>query len=156
MLKKLSDDLLVFLDVLLMVDLLFFELLGEFIDPLFLLVQDFVFLFFLTRRSTASSKLLVDFLDVGIVGINHTLGLKVLFVKGFELDIVLLDAVLESITSLREWKVHLVGLKLEILLLLDKSGSLLLQVLGSLLQGITTKSVLSLDESSRDLFEFLS
>ena len=100
MLQKLSDDFLVLIYVLLMINLLFFKLLSEFIDFLLLLIKDFVLLFFLSLVCATTSEISVDFLDVLIVGIDHTFGINVLFVERFKFDVVLFNAVLQSITRL--------------------------------------------------------
>lgn len=100
MLQKLGDDFLILIDILLMINLFFFKLLSEFIDFLLLLVKDFVLLFLLSLICATSSKISVDFLDVSIVGINHTFGINELLVKRFKFDVVLFNAVLESIARL--------------------------------------------------------
>jgi len=68
----------------------------------------------------------------------------------------MLNTVLESFSSFWKWQVHLIGLKLKILLLLEKIGSLFLQVLGSLLESILSQSGFGLGESTIDVFQFVS
>ena len=155
-LQKLSDDFLILIYVLLMINLLFFKLLGEFIDFLLLLIKDFVLLFFLSLVCATTSEISVDFLDVLIVGIDHTFSINVLFVERFKFDVVLFNAVLQSIARLWEWKVHLIGLELEVLLLFEQTCSLFLEMLSSLLEGVCAQPVFSLNESSGDLLKLLS
>lgn len=99
-LQELGDDLLVLVDVLLVVYLFFFKLFSEFIDLFFFLVKDFVLLFLLTLRLTASSKISVDLLDVSIVSISHAFNIDELLIKSLQLNVVLLNAVLKPIARL--------------------------------------------------------
>jgi hypothetical protein len=85
-----------------------------------------------------SSKILVNFLDVSIVGISHALGINILLVKCFQFDVVLFNAVLKPIARLREWQVHLISLELEVLFLFEQTGSLFLEMLCSLFESVTT------------------
>ena len=68
----------------------------------------------------------------------------------------MLDPVLQSISCLTEWKVHLISLKLEVLLLLGELSSLFLQVLGTLLEGVLSQSGFSLDKSSGHILQLVS
>lgn len=77
------------------------KLLGELIDLLLLLVEDLVLLLFtLATGSALLSEIVVDFLDILLVLINHLSHFKQVFVHLLQLGVVLLNPVLEALPCL--------------------------------------------------------
>lgn len=77
------------------------KLLGELIDLLLLLVEDLVLLLFpLATGSALLSEIVVDFLDVLLVLVNHLFHFKQVFVHLLQLGVVLLNPVLEALPCL--------------------------------------------------------
>lgn len=77
------------------------ELLGELIDLLLLLVEDLVLLLFtLATGSALLSEIVVDFLDVLLVLVNHLPHFKQVLVHLLQLGVVLLNPVLEALPCL--------------------------------------------------------
>ena len=138
-LKEGGNQCLVLLDFFFVLSLLHLKLLSELVDFLFLLIEDFILLLFTALRIFLS-EILIDFFDVLLVGFDHLLHFDNFFVHLLDFGIVLLDTVLKSLSSLWQWQVHFIGLKLEILLLLSEHSPLLLQVLSSLLKSILSQS----------------
>jgi len=154
MLKQLSNDMLILLDFLFILHFLGFKLLCEFVDLLLFLVENLILLLF-TGLSVLLSEILVNFLDVLVVLVDHLLHIEDLFVHLLDLSIVLLDTVLESFSCLVE-QIHFIGLKLKIFLFLHEGGSLLLEMLGSLLKCIRSEFALRLGKSQVDLLQLVS
>jgi len=133
-LKQACNKRLTVLDFLLALCLLVVELERELVDFLFLLVEDLVLLLFaMTTGLTIFFKVIVDFLDVLLVLVNHFSHLKQVFIHLLQLSVVLLDPVLEALSSFRQRQVHLVCLKFKVLLSLHELSSLILEMLSSLL-----------------------
>jgi hypothetical protein len=88
--------------------------------------------------------------------VDHLFDLEDFFVHLFDFSIVLLDTIQKSLSCFGQWEVHLVGLKLEVLLLFDEGGSLFLEMLSSLFQGVRSELTLGLGKSHVDFFEFVS
>lgn len=147
--------LLILSDFLLVLNFFSFELLSEGIDLFLLLVENFVFLL-LAGLSVLLLKILVNLLNVLLVVVDHLLHIKDLLVHLLNLGVVVLDTILEPFSCFWKRQVHLVGLELKILLLLEEIGSLLLQVLGSLLEGILSQSGFGLCKSAVDILKFVS
>ena len=157
MLKQACNQCLAFLDLLLVLTLLLLELLGELVDFLFFLVQDLILLLFTLPAGTALFfEIIVNLLNVLLVLVHHLLHLKEVLVHLFELSVVLLDPILETLPCLREWQVHLIRLQLQILFLLHQGGPLIFQMLCSLLQGVLAKACFRLHETGVDLLQFIS
>ena len=139
MLEESGDQSLMLLDLLFVLSFLNLELLSESIDFLFLLIQDLILLL-LSTLCVFFSKVLLNLLNILLIGIDHLLHFDNFFIHLLDFGIVLLDTVLESLSSLWQREVHLIGLEFQILLLLSEHGSLLLQMLCSLLESILSKS----------------
>ncbi len=139
-------------DLAFVLSLFFFETLHEVIDFALFLVKNLVLLSFtVLSTSTLSARLLLleillNLLDVTLVGLDHLADIGDIFLELFDLGIVLLDPVEEAFTGLGEGEVHLVCLQLEVVLPLDECGLLLLQVLRSLLQGVLLQTRLCLNQ----------
>ena len=139
-LKQKSDCCLMIVDLTLVLGLFLFETLHEIVDLTLLLVEDLVLLSLTVLSSSTLTparllllKILLDLLDVALVGLDHLADIGDILLELFDLSVVLLDSVEEAFTGLGEGQVHLVGLQFEVVLPLDECGLLLLQVLCSLL-----------------------
>jgi hypothetical protein len=146
---------LILFDLLIVLNLFSFKLLSEFIDFLLFLVENLILLL-LARLSVLFFEVLINFLNVLVVLVDHLFNLEDFFVHLFDLSIILLDTILKSLSGFWKWEVHLIGLKLEILLLFHKGGPLLLEMLSSLLQGIRSELTLRLGKSHVDLLKLVS
>ena len=152
-LKQKSNSGLMIVDLAFVLSLFFFETLHEVVDLTLFLVKNLVFLSFTVLSScTLTARLLLleillNLLDVALVGFNHLADISNILLELFDLGIVLLDPVEQAFTCLRERQVHLVSLQLEVVLPFDEASLLLLEVLRSLLQGVLLQTRLSLDQS---------
>ena len=156
-LEELGNERLTVLDLLFVLGLLVVEFERELVDFLLLLVEDLVFLFLALVASLAVLlQVVVDLLDVLRVLFNHFPHLKQVLVHLFQLSVVLLDPVLEALSRLWQRQVHLIGLQFQILLSLHQLGSLILEMLCSLLQGILSQPRLGLDQPGVDFFQLIS
>lgn len=140
--------------------LLLLETLHEFIYLALLLIQDFILLRLIslgsgsaTATSFLLSKVLLDLLDVSLIGLNHLPNVGNVLLQLLDLRVVLLDSVQQSLTCLWEWEVHLIGLQLQVVLPLVEVRSLLFQVLRALLEGVLLQAGLRRDEASVDLLK---
>ena len=77
-------------------------------------------------------KICINFFNVVLIRAYDSLHFKSFFLQHFDLSIVLLDSILESLSSLRQWKVQVIGLELKICLLFDEYGFLFFQMLSTL------------------------
>ena len=156
-LEELGNERLTVLDLLFVLGLLVVEFERELVDFLLLLVEDLVFLFLALVASLAVLlQVVVDLLDVLRVLFDHFPHLKQVLVHLFQLSVILLDPVLEALSSLWQRQVHLIGLQFQILLSLHQLGSLILEMLCSLLQGILSQPRLGLDQPGVDFFQLIS
>ena len=96
---------------------------------------------------------MLDFFDVSLISLNHLSDISDILLLLFDLGVVLLYTVEEALTCLRERQIHLVGLELQVILPLQKRGSLFLEMLGSLLEGVLLEAGLSLNKAGVDLLQ---
>jgi len=104
------DDFCLLSDFSFILLLLLFKLSHEVVDLLFLLIEDLVLLHVISIFFVAHVTLY--FFDVPLIGINNFARLCQVLRDLLNLSILLLDAVHEALSSFRERKIHLVGLKL--------------------------------------------
>ena len=139
--------------------LVFLEFLHEFADFPLLLIQDLILLSFTILASSRGGtrllllQVLLDFFDVSLISLNHLSDISDILLLLLDLGIVLLDAVEQALTCLWERQIHLVGLELQVILPLQKRGSLFLEMLGSLLEGVLLEAGLSLNQAGVDLLQ---
>jgi hypothetical protein len=149
----------VVVDLPLVLGLFFFETLHEVIDLALFLVKNLVLLSFTVLSTcTLSARLLLleillNLLDVALVGLDHLADICDILLELFDLSIVLLDPVEEAFARLGEGQVHLVGLQLQVVLPLDERGFFLLQVLCPLLQRVLLQTRLRLDQTRVHLLQ---
>ena len=133
-----------------------FKFLGEIVDFLFFLVQDFVFLRILVLfASSLATELGIDVLDAALVRLHDLARIGQFLFLHLDLRVVVLDAVHQSLAGLWEGQVHLVGLKFKVLLALAQVGFLITQLLSPLLQVVGTEPGFGLREAGVDLLELL-
>ncbi len=160
MLQKSGDSLLGVLHLGLQSLLFSLILLSKLIDLLLLGVKHFELLF-ATHASVASilglvGQLIVNFFDVTVVVVNHFAQIVRLLVLLFDLGIVLLDAVHETLSSFREWQVQFIGLEFKIFLALLQRCFLFAQMLGTLLKRVLLQTIFSGLETCSNFFELLA
>ena len=65
----------------------------------------------------------------------------------------MLDPVLQALAGLVQWQVQVVGLQLQIVLFLGQLDTLLLEVLGSLLESVSSEPGLCVSQTRVDLLQ---
>lgn len=154
MLHELGNMELILLDHFLKPLLFDFELGLELVDLFLLLVENLVLLLF--TRVTLTLHVAIDFPKVVLVRFNHFFHFGGVLFELLQFDVVLFDAVLETLTSLGGWEVELVGLKLQVVLLLEQDDPLLLQMLCPLFESVLLEPRLSLSKSLIGIFKLVS
>lgn len=117
MLQQLSDEVLAVSDFFLVLSFFNFKFLSEFVDFLFFLIEDFVFLF--VTLVLVFFKVSFDFFNVLFVGVHCLLHIHLLLFKLLQFNIILFNAVLKSFSGLVQRKIEIVGLELQVIFLLD-------------------------------------
>lgn len=135
------DHLLVLGDLLLVFLLLLVELLLELVYFLFLGGQDFK-LASIAVIVGFPSDFVRNFTDLALVGLDNLLNFRDVLLLLLDFGIVLLDTIHKTLTCLREWEIHFVGLKFQIFFALYKLSFLIAQVLGTLLQRVSSQTLL--------------
>jgi hypothetical protein len=93
-------------------------------------------LLLITRLPTLVVKVIINLLDAPVVLVDCLSHFGDLLVLLLDLSVLLLDAIHETLSSLRERKISFVGLELKVLFFLHKDGLFLTEMLGSLFQGV--------------------
>jgi hypothetical protein len=101
--------------------LFFLETLHELVYLTLFLIQNLVLLGFITFSTSPSAcflflKVLLNFLNVALIGLNHFADISHILLQLLYLCIVLLDSIQKTLTSLRERKIHLICLEFKIIL----------------------------------------
>jgi len=101
--------------------LFFLETLHELVYLTLFLIQNFILLGFITFSPSTSTcflflKVLLDFLNVALIGLNHFADITNILLQLLNLSIVLLDSIEKTLTSLREGEIHLICLEFKIIL----------------------------------------
>ena len=91
--------------------------------------------------------------DVSLIGFYNSSDVLNIFFCLFDFSIVLLDSIDQTLSGFREWKIHLISLKLKIFFTLEQSSPLLLQMLGSLLEVVLLESSFRRDQPLRSLLQ---
>ena len=110
MLEQSSDHPLVVLDLLFILLFLGIELLLELGNFFFFGSQNLEFTSVLVVVCL-SSKLIRDFTHLSLVSLDHLSHFSDFLLLLLNLSVILLDTVHQTLTSLREWQVHLIGLE---------------------------------------------
>jgi len=79
---------------------------------------------------------------LALVGLDNLLDFGDVLLLLLDFGVVLLYAVHKTLTCLREWEIHFVGLKFQVFFALHKLSLLIAQVLGTLLQRISSQTLL--------------
>jgi hypothetical protein len=98
-------------------------------------------------------QVLLNLLNVTLVRINDLAHIAQIFLDLLDLRIILLDAVEQSLTCLREGQIHLVCLQLKVFLAFHEGAFLLFEVLSTLLKGILLEATLGLDQAAVDFLK---
>ena len=96
---------------------------------------------------------MLNLLDVALVCLDHLADVSYVLLELLDLGVVLLDTVEKALTGFWEGQIHLVSLQLEVLLVAEQLGLLLLEVLRALFECVLLKFALGLHEPVVDLLE---
>ena len=159
MLEESSDRLLVEVHLSIKLLLLTIIFLGELVDLLLLRVEDFKLLLASHRAARGIrlvTQLVVDVSNVPVVVIDHFAHVGNVLLLLLDLTIVLLDAVHEALSSLREWEIVLVALKFEVVLFLLKISLFFAKNLGALFEIVLLQTGLSIHKSVGNFLKLLA
>ena len=98
----------------------FLVFLHKFIHFYFFLLQNFILFAFVIVLDVILFKICINFFNVVLIRPNDSLHFESFFLQHFNLNIILLNPILQSLSSLWQWQIQIIGLKLKISLLLDK------------------------------------
>jgi len=93
---------------------------------------------------------------LALVGLDNLLDFGDVLLLLLNFGVVLLDTVHKTLTCLWEWEIHFVGLKFQIFFALYKLSLLIAQVLGTLLQSVSSQTLLRVAESRVDFLKLAS
>jgi len=106
--------------------------LHELIDLFFFFVQDFILLIVVIFLGLVS-KIRVNLLDLSLILLNHLSQVRYFLLLLLDFCVILFNAVHKSFSCLRERKVHLIALELQVILLFDEILFLFTKMLSTLL-----------------------